>query len=149
MKLAETIHYDEISLGIMFFKLGMLYQIGLFPSIFYIVTYNTLYYINIFANHHLYETHENHYDGGDWAKRQICNSGNFVNQNQWWTVAFSGINHQIEHHLFPNVCGHHYSVISPIVRKFCKENDLPYVHHDKFVDAYRSFIKGIHMKKEI
>jgi linoleoyl-CoA desaturase len=149
MKLAETIHYDGISLGIMFCKLGMLYQIGLFPSICYITTYNTLYYMNIFANHHLYETHENHYDGGDWAKRQICNSGNFMNQNKWWTVAFSGINHQIEHHLFPNICGHHYSVIAPIVRKFCKENDLPYVHHDKFIDAYRSFIKGIHMKKEI
>jgi linoleoyl-CoA desaturase len=149
MKLTQTIHYDEISLCIMFCKIYTFYLLGLFPSLCYIVIYNTWYYINIFANHHLYETHENQYDGGDWAKLQICNSGNFVNQNKWWTVAFSGINHQIEHHLFPNICGHHYSVIAPIVRKFCEENDIPYVHHDRFIDAYRSFIKGTHMKKEI
>jgi linoleoyl-CoA desaturase len=149
LKMKNIVYYDEVSMSIMFCKLIMLYNFGLFPTIVFITTENTLYYMNIYANHDLCETHENHYDGGDWAKRQICNAGNFINQNQWWTVAFSGINHQIEHHLFPNICGHHYTVVAPIVRKFCKENNLPYVHHDRFIDAYRSFIKGIHMKKEI
>jgi linoleoyl-CoA desaturase len=149
LKIQNIVYYDHLSLCIMCCKIGMMYKIGLFPAIVFITTQNTLYYINIFADHDMYETHENHYDGPDWAKRQICNAGNFMNKNQWWTVACSGINHQIEHHLFPNICGHHYTVIAPIVRKFCKENNLPYVHHDRFIDAYRSFMKRIHAKKEI
>jgi linoleoyl-CoA desaturase len=116
---------------------------GVFPSLFYIITENTLYYINIIADHDLYETHENYYDGTDWAKRQICNSGNFMNGNREWTMAFSGINHQIEHHLFPNICGHHYTYIAPIVKEFCKENNLPYVHHPTLISAYNSFMKKV------
>jgi fatty acid desaturase len=149
LKIQNIVYYDHLSLCIMCCKIGMMYKIGLFPAIVFITTQNMLYYINIFADHDMYETHENYYDGPDWAKRQICNSGNFMNKNQWWTIACSGINHQIEHHLFPNICGHHYTVIAPIVRKFCKENNLPYVHHDRFIDAYRSFMKRIHAKKEI
>jgi linoleoyl-CoA desaturase len=143
IKIPNSNHYDIVSLFVMFCKIYMLYNIGVFPSLFYIITENTLYYINIIADHDLYETHENYYDGTDWAKRQICNSGNFINENREWTMAFSGINHQIEHHLFPNICGHNYTYIAPIVKEFCKENNLPYVHQPTFFGAYKSFMKKI------
>ena len=136
-------HYDIVSLGIMACKITLFYNIGLVPTIFFIITQNTLYYINIIADHDLHETHENYYDGPDWAKRQICNSGNFINHNRLWTMIFCGINHQIEHHLFPNICGHHYTYIAPIVKEFCKENNLPYVHHPSLIGAYNSFVKKI------
>jgi len=143
LKIHNSNHYDIDSLFIMFCKIYMLYNIGIIPTLFYITTENTLYYLNVMADHDLYETHENYYDGPDWAKRQICNSGNFMNGNREWTMAFSGINHQIEHHLFPNICGHHYTYIAPIVEEFCKENNLPYVHHPTLISAYNSFMKKI------
>jgi linoleoyl-CoA desaturase len=143
----DTTYYDNISLSIMMCKLAFFISIGIIPTLIVLATENTLYYINIFPNHNLYETHENHYDGNDWAKRQICNSGNFVNGNPWWTVLFSGINHQIEHHLFPNISGHHYTIIAPIVREFCREHNIPYVHHPTLVGAYKSFMKKNALKK--
>jgi linoleoyl-CoA desaturase len=142
-KIPNTNHYDIVSLFVMFCKIYVLYNMGILPAICYIITGNTLYYLNVIADHDLYETHENYYDGPDWAKRQICNSGNFMNENREWTMAFSGINHQIEHHLFPNICGHHYTYIAPIVKEFCKENNLPYVHEPTFFGAYKSFMKKI------
>jgi linoleoyl-CoA desaturase len=142
-KIPNANHYDIDSLVIMFLKIYVLYNMGILPGLCYIITGNTLYYLNVIADHDLYETHENYYDGPDWAKRQICNSGNFMNENREWTMAFSGINHQIEHHLFPNICGHHYTYIAPIVKEFCKENNLPYVHESTFFGAYKSFMKKI------
>jgi linoleoyl-CoA desaturase len=142
-KIPNTNHYDIFSLFVMFCKIYVLYNMGILPTLCYIITGNTLYYLNVMADHDLYETHENYYDGPDWAKRQICNSGNFMNGNREWTMAFSGINHQIEHHLFPNICGHHYTYIAPIVEEFCKENNLPYVHHPTLISAYNSFMKKI------
>lgn len=122
-------------------KLAMFYKMGFILTATYIITENALYYINIIGDHDLCETRDNHYDGPDWARRQICNSGNFANDNWLWSIAFGGINYQIEHHLFPNMCNHHYPRVAPIVRQFCKEKGWPYVSQPTVMDAYRSFMK--------
>ena len=141
LKIPNITYYDSASVSIMLLKLYCLWSIGILPSIIVLVMNNTFYYINVIYDHDLFETYENRYDGPDWAKRQICNSGNFMNDYWWWTMLFSGINHQIEHHLFPNISGHNYPKIAPIVKKFCKDNNLPYVHKPTFIEAYRSFMK--------
>ena len=56
---------------------------------------------------------------------------------------FGGINYQIEHHLFPNMSSVHYPTIAPVVREFCRENNIPYVHHATIWSAYKSFIKMV------
>ena len=38
----------------------------------------------------------------------------------------SGVDYQIEHHLFPNVSHVFYREMSPFIRDFCRENGLPY-----------------------
>jgi fatty acid desaturase len=38
----------------------------------------------------------------------------------------SGLDYQIEHHLFPNVSHVHYRGMSVVVKNFCRENGLPY-----------------------
>ena len=86
---------------------------------------------------------ENHYDGSDWLRLQVCNSGNFMNENIIWTRMFGAINYQIEHHLFPSMSNVHYPIISPIVRAYCKEQNIPYVHHKNMVIAYASYLKMI------
>jgi fatty acid desaturase len=146
LRIPNITYYDKLSIFIMMLKLYCLWSIGVIPSVIILLTENTLYYINVIFDHDLFETYENHYDGNDWAKRQICNSGNFMNDYSAWTMLFSGINHQIEHHLFPNMSGHNYAKISPIVKQFCKDNNLPYVHKKTFYDAYASFIKRVILK---
>jgi fatty acid desaturase len=133
-----------VSLKILFF-----YKIGIVPSVLYFTALNGMYYINVFGDHDFYETKvENHYDGEDWAKRQICNSGNFMNDNLVWTWMFSGINYQIEHHLFPNVCGHLYPIIAPIVKEYCLRKGWPYVHHATLYEGYQSFVKRIDINRK-
>ncbi len=38
----------------------------------------------------------------------------------------SGLEYQIEHHLFPNLSHNYYSKLAPLMREFCLANDLPY-----------------------
>jgi fatty acid desaturase len=136
--------YDFIDFVIMSTNIYCLYNGFFLPTMTYITTVNFLYYLNTMLDHDMYETSvENHYDGNDWVRTQAENSGNFINQNKLWTTLFGGINYQIEHHLFPNMSNVHYPVIKPIVEKYCKENNIPYVHHNTLLGGYMSFLKTL------
>jgi linoleoyl-CoA desaturase len=50
-----------------------------------------------------------------------------------WYVG--GLNYQIEHHLFPNVCHVHYRKISRIVKQTAQEFGLPYKSEPTFLGA--------------
>eukprot|EP00049_Salpingoeca_infusionum_P012759 m.236708 g.236708 ORF g.236708 m.236708 type:complete len:444 (+) comp15264_c0_seq12:4869-6200(+) len=52
-----------------------------------------------------------------------------------------GLNYQIEHHLFPRVSHCHYAAISPIVRRFCEKNDIPYVHFPTVTENLWSMLR--------
>uniref|UniRef100_A0A7E4ZSJ6 FA_desaturase domain-containing protein n=1 Tax=Panagrellus redivivus TaxID=6233 RepID=A0A7E4ZSJ6_PANRE len=43
---------------------------------------------------------------------------------------WGGLNYQIEHHLFPTMPRHNLSKVMPMVKEFCRENDLPYMVDD-------------------
>jgi linoleoyl-CoA desaturase len=138
----NKIMYESLDVFLMCCKIYCLYYGLWLPTFFYMITLNFVYYINIIFDHDTYETAiENHYEGNDWLKLQICNSGNFLNENMIWTRFFGAINYQIEHHLFPNVSNIHYPTIAPIVKKFCDENNIPYVNHPTLWGAYQSFMK--------
>jgi linoleoyl-CoA desaturase len=148
IKLPNKIFYDITDICLMMTNLYCLYKGLFFPTILYMITVNTLYHINNVLDHDTYETAvENHYEGNDWLRLQIQNSGNFMNNNLVWTYAFGAINYQIEHHLFPNMSSVHYPVVKPIVVKFCKEHNIPYVHHPTLLGAYKSFLKMMEYNK--
>ncbi len=46
-----------------------------------------------------------------------------------------GLNFQVEHHLFPNICHVHYRKIAPIVEQTSKEFGVPYKSKDTFFQA--------------
>jgi linoleoyl-CoA desaturase len=46
-----------------------------------------------------------------------------------------GLNYQVEHHLFPNICHVHYRKISKIVRETANEFGLPYKSEPTFISA--------------
>ena len=61
-----------------------------------------------------------------WAIHQLFTTANFAPKNKivnWFT---GGLNHQIEHHIFPNISHIHYGKIAEIVKQTAKECDLPY-----------------------
>jgi linoleoyl-CoA desaturase len=51
---------------------------------------------------------------------------------RWTNWISGGLNHQIEHHLFPSMSIHLYPVISPVVRRTCEEFGLAYRDYPGF-----------------
>lgn len=74
----------------------------------------------------------------NWAIHQMSTTANFANGSRLFTWLIGGLNFQIEHHLFPNICHVHYRKISKIVRETAKEFKVPYYHHKTFFGALRS-----------
>jgi linoleoyl-CoA desaturase len=54
--------------------------------------------------------------GDDWALHQIRTTADFATRSRLTTWFTGALNHQIEHHLFPNVAHTHYPALRPIVR---------------------------------
>jgi linoleoyl-CoA desaturase len=70
---------------------------------------------------------------------------NFGRKNRAFSWYVGGLNYQVEHHLFPNVCHVHYRAISPIVEQTALEFGLPYKSKETFIDAL--YAHTILMKK--
>jgi linoleoyl-CoA desaturase len=70
-----------------------------------------------------------------WAVHQLHTTTNYANGNTLLSWYAGGLNFQIEHHLFPNVCHVHYRDISKIVEETALEFGLPYKKHETFIGA--------------
>jgi linoleoyl-CoA desaturase len=70
-----------------------------------------------------------------WAIHQLLTTTNFANKNRILSWYVGGLNYQVEHHLFPNVCHVHYRKISGIVQKTAEEFGLPYKSEPTFIGA--------------
>jgi linoleoyl-CoA desaturase len=73
---------------------------------------------------------ENH-----WAIHQLQTTMNFATKDPVFSWLVGGLNHQVEHHLFPTICHVHYPKISKIVENTAKEFNLPYKSQKTFVGA--------------
>ena len=91
-------------------------------------------------------------DGGlknTWAIHQLKTTVNFSPKSKiinWFT---GGLNHQIEHHIFPNISHIHYGKIAEIVKKTAKEFNLPYNEYKttrKAIIAHFSYLKLMGVK---
>src|SRR5688572_28258886 len=71
----------------------------------------------------------------NWAIHQLHTTTNFGNESRWFSWYVGGLNFQIEHHLFPNICHVHYRKIASIVRETTREFDLPYKSSRTFAGA--------------
>ena len=68
----------------------------------------------------------------DWAIHQIETTVNFSRYNPLMTWFVGGLNFQVEHHLFPNICHVNYPEISKVVEQTCQEFGVKYNQHDSF-----------------
>lgn len=65
----------------------------------------------------------------EWAVHQVETTANFARRNRLLTWYAGGLNHQIEHHLFPRLSHVHLPVIREVVEQVCKEHGVRYRAH--------------------
>ncbi|MCX6256968.1 MAG: acyl-CoA desaturase [Bacteroidia bacterium] len=73
----------------------------------------------------------------NWAIHQLLTTTDYSPKSRvffWWV---GGLNYQVEHHLFPNICHIHYRNISNIVKSTALKYDLPYHVETNFFRAIR------------
>jgi len=70
-----------------------------------------------------------------WAIHQLHTTTNFANSNRILSWYVGGLNYQVEHHLFPNVCHVHYRKLSAIVKQTAHEFGIPYKSEPTFLGA--------------
>lgn len=71
----------------------------------------------------------------EWAIHQLQTTANFSRRSRIMNWFIGGLNFQIEHHLFPNICHIHYRKISLIVERTAREYGLPYNVKSTFAHA--------------
>lgn len=76
-----------------------------------------------------------------WTVHQLRTTNNYANGSRWFSWYVGGLNFQIEHHLFPNVCHVHYRKISAIVKSTADEFGLPYHSQKTFGGALQSHLR--------
>jgi len=88
-------------------------------------------FVIIFCGHFPSETHNftlEQVQGetrAQWYIRQIMGSGN-IKGSRLFHVLSGNLSHQIEHHLFPDMCSNRYPEIAPRVRALCARYGIPY-----------------------
>ncbi|MBX7053187.1 MAG: acyl-CoA desaturase [Flavobacteriales bacterium] len=76
-----------------------------------------------------------------WVVHQLKTTCNFSRSNKWLSWYVGGLNFQVEHHIFPNICHVHYPKIAPIVKQTAEEFGAPYLEYDTFGEALSSHLK--------
>ncbi len=76
----------------------------------------------------------------EWSVHQLNTTADFARNNKLLSWYVGGLNFQIEHHLFPNICHIHYKNIAPIVEQTAKEFGLQYNIQPTFRSALLSHI---------
>lgn len=79
----------------------------------------------------------------NWAVHQMNTTVNFSRKSKWISWYVGGLNFQVEHHLFPNICHVHYPAISEIVKSTAEEFGVPYLENETFGMALRSHLSAI------
>jgi linoleoyl-CoA desaturase len=77
----------------------------------------------------------------EWMIHELETTANFSKKSRFFGWMIGGLNYQIEHHLFPNICHVHYRSISAIVEKTAKEFGLPYNENRTFFSALGSHVR--------
>jgi len=71
-----------------------------------------------------------------WAIHQLYTTSNFAPNNKFVSFFTGGLNHQVEHHIFPHISHIHYGNIAKIVKETAKEFNLPYHEYKTMTKAF-------------
>ena len=79
-----------------------------------------------------------------WAIHEMMTTSNYAPSSRIFSWFIGGLNYQVEHHLFPNICHVHYKQISKIVLSTAREFGIPYNTQKNFLLAVWNHIKMLH-----
>jgi linoleoyl-CoA desaturase len=79
----------------------------------------------------------------EWAIHQLNTTADFAHDNKLLTWYAGGLTHQIEHHLFPNICHIHYPQIADIVKNTAEEFGITYHYNTGYFTALASHIRTL------
>jgi linoleoyl-CoA desaturase len=79
----------------------------------------------------------------DWLVHQLRTTADFAPNNVILNWYVGGLNFQVEHHLFSNICHIHYRKIAPIVRQTAEEFGLEYNVKPTFMKALKSHVNRL------
>ena len=74
----------------------------------------------------------------NWYVHQLKTTSDFARNNRILSWYVGGLNYQIEHHLFQNICHIHYKKIAPIVQNLAKKYGIEYNLKPSFRNALAS-----------
>jgi len=78
-----------------------------------------------------------------WAVHQLETTVDFARGNRLLSWFIGGLNFQIEHHLFPQVCHVHYPALARLVEETCKDFGLRYRAHKTFLDGVMAHFRWL------
>lgn len=81
--------------------------------------------------------------GNDWAIHQLLTSSSFGKNNRLLNWYVGGLNFQVEHHLFPNICHVHYKDLSAIVEQTATVFGIPYNIKPSLKSAFLSHVRRL------
>lgn len=81
---------------------------------------------------------ETNYVDKEWAVLQVETAADFAPRNPILNWYVGGLNYQVIHHLFPDICHIHYPQIAGIVAEVCQEHGIQYNVYDTFGGAIAS-----------
>ena len=84
---------------------------------------------------------ENNSIDNNWAIHQLETTSNFAPKSRFLYWFVGGLNYQVEHHLFPNICHVHYKDLSKIVKQTAQEFGVPYHSEPTFISALGNHIR--------
>jgi linoleoyl-CoA desaturase len=79
-----------------------------------------------------------------WAIHQMATTSNFARKNKFISWFVGGLNFQVEHHLFPNICHVHYPKVAEIVKSTADEFGVPYLEYKTFGQALGSHFRTLY-----
>ncbi len=77
----------------------------------------------------------------EWAVHQMYTTADFGHGSKLLTWYTGGLTHQVEHHLFPDICHIHYPAIAPIVQQTAEEFGIPYNNNETYLGALASHVR--------
>ena len=82
----------------------------------------------------------------NWAIHQLQTTTNYAPKSKLFSWFVGGLNFQVEHHLFPNICHVHYKSISQIVKEKAVKHNLPYYTQKSF---WKALVEHFKMLKSL
>jgi linoleoyl-CoA desaturase len=79
----------------------------------------------------------------DWLVHQLKSTADFAPKNVLLNWYVGGLNFQVEHHLFSNICHIHYRKIAPIVQQTAQDFGLEYNVKPTFLKALKSHVNRL------